>query len=319
MPDVNQLNELARQMRYDVLDMTGRWGGHPSSCFSAVEIMTALYFGGVVRYRPDDPSWAERDRVILSKGHAAPLLYSALVHAGYAPVEELQRFRQRGSGLHGHPIQGTFPGVEMTSGSLGQGLSFGLGHVLAGRLGGLDYRVFVVMGDGECEEGQVWEAAMAAAHYRAGRLIAIVDHNKYQQTGPISREMSLAPLANKWREFGWNVAEVDGHDVGAVIEVLQEVAPALTPNPSPVSTPQVLTGPGAGLVRGGKPSVVIAHTVKGKGVSFMEADYTFHGRALTPEQDARARAEIAKMDAGRPAAGDDGLSSMVDSHSSEYA
>jgi transketolase len=211
MPDAHELRDLTRQIRYDVLDMTGKWGGHPSSCFSSVEIMTALFFGGILRYHPEDPSWPERDRFILSKGHAAPLLYSVLARAGYAPVEELQRFRQRGSGLHGHPIQGTFPGVEMTSGSLGQGLSFGLGHVLAGRLSGLDYRVYVLMGDGECEEGQVWEAAMAAAHYQAGRLIAIIDHNKYQQTGPISREMSLAPLANKWREFGWNVVEVDGH------------------------------------------------------------------------------------------------------------
>jgi transketolase len=278
MPDMQSLKELARQMRYDVLDMTGKWGGHPSSCFSATEIMTALFFGGIVRYHADDPWWPERDRVILSKGHAAPLLYSALARAGYAPVEELQRFRQRGSGLHGHPIQGAFPGVEMTSGSLGQGLSFGLGHVLAGRLGGLDYRVFVVMGDGECEEGQVWEAAMAAAHYQADRLVAIVDHNKYQQTGPISREMSLAPLANKWREFGWNVAEVDGHGVGAVIEALGDLSP----------------GRGGGRGRGARPSVLIAHTVKGKGVSFMEADYTFHGRPLTPEQDARAREEIAR-------------------------
>ena len=163
MPENHELRDLTRRMRYDVLDMTGKWGGHPSSCFSAVEIMTALFFDGILRYRPEDPGWPERDRFILSKGHAAPLLYSVLVRAGYAPVEELQRFRQRGSGLHGHPIQGTFPGVEMTSGSLGQGLSFGLGQVLAGRLSGLEYRVYVLMGDGECEEGQVWEAAMAAA------------------------------------------------------------------------------------------------------------------------------------------------------------
>ena len=172
----------------------------------------------------------------------------------------------------------------MTSGSLGQGLSFGLGHVLAARLSGLDYRVFVLMGDGECEEGQVWEAAMAAAHYQADRLIAIVDHNKYQQTGPISREMSLAPLANKWREFGWNVREADGHDVGAVIEALREIS-GLSPH--------------EGAARGrdvDRPAVLIAHTVKGKGVSFMEADYTFHGRPLTPEQDVRARAEIAGRD-----------------------
>jgi transketolase len=297
MPDIHELRDLTRQMRYDVLDMTGKWGGHPSSCFSAVEIVTALFFGGILRYRPDDPWWPERDRLILSKGHAAPLLYSVLVRAGYAPVEELQRFRQRGSGLHGHPIQGTFPGVEMTSGSLGQGLSFGLGQVLAGRLSGLDYRVFVLMGDGECEEGQVWEAAMAAAHYRAGRLMAIVDHNKYQQTGPISREMSLAPLANKWREFGWNVTETDGHDLGAVIAALKGMAPSLLNPQYPKGTLSAIRNPQSKHGRvDGHPSVLIAHTVKGKGVSFMEADYTFHGRPLTPEQDARAREEIARND-----------------------
>jgi transketolase len=161
------------------------------------------------------------------------------------------------------------PGVELTSGSLGQGLSFGLGHVLAGRLSGLDYRSYVVMGDGECEEGQVWEAAMAAAHYGAGNLIAIVDHNKYQQTGPISREMSLSPFISKWASFGWSVQEVDGHDTGALIAALRA----------------------AQAVRE-QPSVIIAHTVKGKGVSFVESDYTFHGRPLTREQAEKARQEV---------------------------
>jgi transketolase len=267
--DIEALKELATELRLDVLTMTTRYAGHPSSCFSATEIMTALYFGGILRYRSQEPHWAGRDRCILSKGHAAPLLYAVLAHAGYFEHQELKRFRQIGSGLHGHPIQDSLPGVELTSGSLGQGLSFGLGHALAGRMSQLDYRVYVVMGDGECEEGQVWEAAMAAAHYKADHLIAIVDHNKYQQTGPIQREMALAPFAEKWRSFGWHVEEVDGHDIEALIATFEIV--------------QSVTG---------QPSVVIAHTIKGKGVSFVEADYTYHGRPLTPEQAERARQEI---------------------------
>jgi len=268
--DLNLLKDKARQLRLDILEMTTKAGsGHPSSSFSAVEILTVLYFGGILRYRPDDPWWPGRDRFIMSKGHAAPLLYAVLAHAGYFPREELWRLRTLGSPVQGHPIQGMLPGVEATTGSLGQGLSVGLGHVLGGRLNGLDYRVYVLLGDGECEAGQVWEAAMAAAHFKADRLTAILDYNKYQETGPISREMGLEPLAEKWRSFGWSVSEVDGHDLAAILYGLQAV-PAVT----------------------GKPSILIAHTVKGKGVSFVEADYTFHGRALTPEQAVKAREEI---------------------------
>lgn len=269
MPDHNDLKAIARQIRLDVLDITAGPGGHVSTAFSAVEIMTALYFGGVLRYHAGEPDWPGRDRFILSKGHAAPAFYPVLARAGYFPPAALAGFRKPGTGLHGHPIAGTLPGVEMTSGSLGQGLSFGLGCVLAGRLSGLDYRVFVLLGDGECQEGQIWEAAMAAAHWQADRLTAIVDHNKYQQTGPITREMSLAPFADKWRAFGWEVAEVDGHDIDAMIaalDVLKRVE--------------------------GRPQVLIAHTVKGKGVSFIESDYSFHGRSLSAEQDAQAREEI---------------------------
>jgi len=268
--DLNLLRDKARQLRLDILEMTTKAGsGHPSSSFSAVEILTALYFGGILRYRPDDPWWPERDRFIMSKGHAAPLLYAVLAHAGYFPRAELWRLRTLGSPVQGHPIQGLLPGVEATTGSLGQGLSVGIGHVLGGRLNGLDYRVYVLLGDGECEAGQVWEAAMAAAHFKTDRLTAILDYNKYQETGPISREMGLEPLAEKWRSFGWSVSEVDGHDLAAILYGLQAV-PAVT----------------------GKPSILIAHTVKGKGVSFVEADYTFHGRALTPEQAVKAREEI---------------------------
>jgi len=264
------LKEIARSLRLDILDTTTRAGsGHPSSSFSSVEIVTALYFGGILRYRPQDPWWPERDRFIMSKGHAAPLLYPALARAGYFPREEIWRLRQIDSPVQGHPIQRCMPGVEATTGSLGQGLSLGIGHVLGGRLNGLRYRVYVLMGDGECEAGQVWEAAMAAAHFKADNLTAILDYNKYQETGPISREMALEPLVDKWRGFGWSVSEVDGHDISALIRALR-------------AAQQIV----------GQPAIVIAHTVKGKGVSFVEADYTFHGRALTPEQAERAREEI---------------------------
>jgi transketolase len=268
--DLSTLREIARSLRLDILDTTTRAGsGHPSSSFSSVEIVTALYFGGILRHRPEDPWWPERDRFIMSKGHAAPLLYPALARAGYFPRQEIWRLREINSPVQGHPVYRLMPGVEATTGSLGQGLSLGVGHVLGGRLNKLDYRVYVLMGDGECEAGQVWEAAMAAAHFKADRLTAILDYNKYQETGPISREMALEPLVEKWRSFGWSVSEVDGHDIPALIGALDAVR-------------QVV----------GRPSIIIAHTVKGKGVSFVEADFTFHGRALTPEQAARAREEI---------------------------
>jgi transketolase len=268
--DLYTLKEKARQIRLDILDMTTVAGsGHPSSSFSCVEILTALFFGGILRYKPEDPWWAERDRFIMSKGHAAPALYSVLAHAGYFDREELWRLRQIDSPVQGHPIQGMMPGVEATTGSLGQGLSVGLGHVLGGRLNHLDYRVYVLLGDGECEAGQIWEAAMAAAHFKADRLTAILDYNKFQETGPISREMALEPLADKWRSFGWHVSEADGHDAGALIDSLQKLKSIQ-----------------------GKPAILIAHTVKGKGVSFVEADFTFHGRALNLEQAAKAREEI---------------------------
>jgi transketolase len=268
--DLVALNEIARSLRLDILDTTTRAGsGHPSSSFSSVEIVTAIYFGGILRYRPQEPWWPERDRFIMSKGHAAPLLYPVLARAGYFARDEIWRLRELNSPVQGHPIQGLMPGVEATTGSLGQGLSVGIGHVLGGRINGLKYRVYVLMGDGECEAGQVWEAAMAAAHFKADVLTAIVDYNKYQETGPISREMALEPFMDKWRSFGWGVSDVDGHDIAALIAALRA----------------------AQQVRG-RPSVIIAHTIKGKGVSFVEADFTFHGRALTAEQASRAREEI---------------------------
>jgi transketolase len=269
--DVGRLKEIATELRLDILESTTRAGsGHPSSSFSAVEILTVLYFAGILRYRPEEPLWPDRDRFIMSKGHAAPLLYPVLARAGYFDHGEIYRLRQIDSPVQGHPIQYMMPGVEATTGSLGQGLSLGVGHLLAARLDGREYRVFVLIGDGECEAGQVWEAAMAAAHFKTGSLIAILDYNKFQETGPIAREMALEPLVDKWESFGWHVLEAEGHDIPDLIEKVGEA-----------------------VRHDEKPSIVIAHTVKGKGVSFVEADPpAFHGRALKGEQVERAREEI---------------------------
>ncbi len=268
--DTLALREIARDMRLDILEMTTKAGsGHASSSWSATDIVTALFFGGVLRYRPDEPDWPERDRFIMSKGHAAPLLYAILARAGYFDREEIWRLREIDSPVQGHPIQGKMPGVEATTGSLGQGLSVGVGHVLGGRMNDLDYNVYVLLGDGECEAGQIWEAAMSAAHFKATNLIAILDYNKYQEMGPISREMGLEPLVEKWQSFGWHVFEADGHDMEDILAKL-EAAKAVND----------------------QPAIIIAHTVKGKGVSFVETDYTWHGRALNEDQAVLAREEL---------------------------
>ena len=266
----DELAGVARDLRLDVLDMTVRAGGHLSSCYSAVEIMVSLYFGGVLRYRPDDPTWVERDRFFLSKGHAAPLLYAVLARAGYFPHAKLEEFRGRNSQLYGHPIEGALPGIENTSGSLGHGVSFAIGHLHAARLRSLDYRCFVLLGDGECQEGQIWEAAMFAGHHGLKNLVAIIDFNGVQQNGPLQSILGLGDLADKWRSFGWSAFECDGHDLDDVTATLRACDAE------------------------DRPSVVIAHTVKGKGISFVEADHTFHGRQLTAEQASVAREELWK-------------------------
>jgi transketolase len=234
-----------------------------------VEILTVLFFAGILRYRSEEPMWPERDRFIMSKGHAAPLLYAVLARAGYFDHDEIYKLRQIDSPVQGHPIQYMMPGVEATTGSLGQGLSLGIGHILASRLSGMSYNVFVLMGDGECEAGQVWEAAMAGAHFKTDNLTALLDYNKYQETGPISREMALEPLVEKWESFGWQVFEVDGHDPEDLIDKMDRAV----------------------SVRG-KPTILIAHTIKGKGVSFVEKDFTFHGRALKGDQVTQALKEL---------------------------
>jgi transketolase len=268
--DAARLTELARTLRRDVLEMTTEAGsGHPSSSFSIVEIMAVLYFGGVLRYDPHNPHWPERDRFILSKGHASPILYAILAEAGYFPKSELMTLRKYGSPLEGHPNMRRLAGVEASTGSLGQGLSIGLGQALAARSAEQLYNVFVVTGDGELEEGQVWEAAMAAANLKVGNLVAIVDNNRFQQTSAVAHVTDPSLYAEKWRAFGWKTVEINGHDLNEVHQALVEAT-------------EYTDGPFA----------IIAHTVKGKGLHFMEIDFTWHGRAVPKNQLAAALEEI---------------------------
>ncbi len=264
-----ELTELAKKLRRHVITMIATAGsGHPGGSLSAADIIAVLYFK-VMRYDPQNPQWPERDRFILSKGHAAPILYAALAESGYFSVEELTTLRKLNSRLQGHTDRTTTPGVEMSAGALGQGLSFGIGTALAARLDARDYQVYVLLGDGECDEGQIWEAAMAAAHFKVDNLVAIVDHNKQQLDGWTQDIMNLEPLTEKWRAFNWNVIEIDGHNINQIQQALEE----------------------AKTIKG-KPSVIIAHTIKGKGVSFMENNIDFHGKAPTPEQAELALREL---------------------------
>src|SRR5262245_52644209 len=212
-----ELLARAKTIRKHIITSTTTAGsGHPTSSLSGVELAVALYFGGLLRHDPRNPHWPQRDRFILSKGHAAPLLYAVLAEAGYFPTDLLPTLRKLGSPLEGHPNMRRLPGVEASTGSLGQGLSIGIGHALAARLDGYDARTFVLMGDGEIDEGQVWEAAMAAAKYKLDNLVAVVDQNGYQQTGPTAEVLDLRPVPPRWEAFGWFAQEIDGHDLSAV-------------------------------------------------------------------------------------------------------
>ncbi len=264
-PATPELERFARTLRRHIIEMTTRAGsGHASSSLSMVEIVTALFFGGILRHQPDQPDWPGRDRFILSKGHGAPGLYAVLAERGYFPVSWLDDLRQIGSPLEGHPNMRRIPGVEASTGSLGQGLSIGIGHALAGRLDGLDYRTCVMIGDGEAQEGQVWEAAMTAATYGLARLTVILDRNHYQQTGAVRDVMpALEPLVQKWEAFGWHTTDIDGHDFDQIFEALANAERVIN-----------------------RPQIIIAHTVKGKGVRLIEEDpgNKKHGVALTEEE-----------------------------------
>lgn len=269
------LTETVRLLSRTIIEMTTRAeSGHPSTSLSAIDLLTALYFGGVMRHDPQHPHWPERDRFILSKGHGAPGLYAVLAEAGYFDKTMLSTLRTIGSPVEGHPNMRRLAGVEASTGSLGQGLSIGLGHALAARLDNRDYRVYVMMGDGESDEGQIWEAAMGAAKYKTANLTAILDYNKFQQTGASHDIMpSLEPVAAKWRAFDWHVQEIDGHDMTQILDAFQ-VAQSITE----------------------QPQMIIAHTLKGRGLSPFEEDPVSHkhGKALDEEEKATALAELDK-------------------------
>ena len=268
MVAVKELEEKAKKIRRYVLNMIHEAGsGHPGGSLSCVDVLTALYFH-VMDHNSSEPGGLDRDRFILSKGHAAPALYATLAEAGYFSVEELQLLRKGGSMLQGHP-DSKVPGVEFSSGSLGQGLSIASGIALAGKLDQKKYRVYTLLGDGECDEGQVWEAAMLASHYKLDNLVAIVDRNGLQIDGPTEKVMRLESISGKWKAFGWHVTEIDGNKMGEIITALNE----------------------AQGIRG-KPTAIIAHTFKGKGISFMEWIAGFHGRALSKEEMEKALEEL---------------------------
>ena len=274
--EIAALEDLARRIRVAVIRTVTRVKvGHVGGPLSSADILAALY-GRLLRIRPREPHWPDRDRFILSKGHSALGQYAAMALAGYFPLEEMFTFDQKGSRLQGHPDMNKLPGIDMSTGSLGMGLSAGLGFALAARHLGRDVRTWVLLGDGECQEGQVWEAAHVAPRFGADNLVAIVDHNKLQQFGWRGRDARdrLPPedpgaLAARFAAFGWRVLEVDGHDMGAVVSTLEAAA-----------RPE------------GRPSAVIAHTLKGRGVSFMEGDYAWHMGVPTSEQFATAMAEL---------------------------
>ncbi len=260
-----ELQEMAKKLRIAIIKTLHKsQSGHTGGSLSAIDLITTLYFHKM-RHNPADPAWDGRDRFILSKGHAAPSLYVALAEAGYFPTEDLMMLRRLGSHLQGHPDSKSTPGVEVPTGSLGQGLSMAVGMGLGLRVDGKGNRVYALLGDGELQEGQVWEAAMAGAHYRLDNLCAMVDANALQIDGEVAKVMNVAPIADKFRAFGWHALEIDGHDISAIIDALDA----------------------AETVKG-QPTVIVARTVKGKGVSFFENKASYHGVPPSDEELPRA-------------------------------
>jgi transketolase len=267
--NATDVSELARRIRVHVVRMTSRANSsHIGSSFSMSELLAVLYGGGMLRVDPARPDWPERDRFILSKGHGCAGLYAALSEAGFFPIEELDTFYLNGTRLAGHATT-TVPGVELSTGSLGHGLPVGTGMALAAKRAGESHRVFVLLSDGECDEGSVWEAALFAPQHKLDNLVVIVDYNKIQSLGTVKEVMDLDPFADKWRSFRWAVREVAGHDVQSIREALDAVP-----------------------FEEGRPSCIIAHTVKGKGVSFMEDKLLWHYRAPLGDDRAIAMREL---------------------------
>jgi transketolase len=266
--EIKALENRAKKIRQLIVKMLAQAGsGHPGGSLSSTDLLTCLYFA-VMRHNPQEPKWAKRDRFHLSKGHCCPLWYAILSECGYFPQEKLWTLRQLGSMLQGHPDWRT-PGVEVGSGSLGQGLSVAVGMALAARIDHEDYRVFCLLGDGEIQEGQIWEAAMAASHYHCDNLCAILDYNRFQIDGRICEIMELEPLAKKWQAFGWHTIEIDGHNIEQILSAFEEAKN-----------------------KKGKPTIIIATTTKGRGVSFMENVVDFHGRAPSKEEAEQALKEL---------------------------
>jgi transketolase len=266
---IEELEAMAVTIRCDIIEMIATANaGHPGGSLSAADIVTALYFR-VMRIDPTKLDWADRDRFILSKGHACPVWYAALAERGYFDRSHLNTLRQMNSILQGHPDMKRTPGIDMTAGSLGHGLSAGVGIALSGKLRKKDYHVWVVVGDGESQEGSVWEAAMASAKWKLDNLTAILDHNNLQNDDCVADEMPIEPVADKWRAFGWHVVEIDGHNMTEIVEALE----------------------GAKTFKG-MPTIIIARTIKGKGVSFMENVVDWHGKAPCREEAEQALEEI---------------------------
>ena len=265
---IRELEEKAKRIRRLIIKMLAKAGsGHPGGSLSSTDIVTCLYFSQM-RHNPRDPNWPQRDRFHMSKGHCCPLWYAILAEMGYFPEEKLWSLRTLGSILQGHPDWRT-PGVDVASGSLGQGLSVVIGMSLAARLDKASFRVYCLLGDGEIQEGQIWEAAMAAHHYKCDNLCAILDYNGYQIDGKVKDIMDLEPLIDKWQAFGWHTISIDGHNIGEILCAFDE----------------------AKTIKG-KPTIIIAKTIKGKGVSFMENVVDFHGRAPTEEEAKKALEEL---------------------------
>jgi transketolase len=267
--DINLLKEKARLLRIEILKMLTEAGsGHTGGSLSAADIVAALYFYKM-RHKPKDPKWRERDRFILSKGHAAPLLYAALALSGYFDKPLLKTLRKLGSPLQGHPCSKKLPGVEISTGSLGQGLSIANGIAIGLKLDKLNSRVYCLLGDGEIQEGQVWEAAMTASHYKLDNMCAIIDNNGLQIDGHCCDVMCIEPIVNKWAAFGWRVIDINGHDMEAILDAFDE----------------------AETIKG-KPTMIVARTVKGKGISFFEGKVQYHGVAPTCEELEKALKEL---------------------------
>jgi len=268
MADIGTLKNTAKTIRADILKMTSAAGsGHPGGSLSATDIITALYFYKL-KHNPKNPDWPDRDRFVLSKGHAAPALYSALARSGYFSASELKTLRKVGSMLQGHPEKEFCVGVEASTGPLGQGLSYANGIALAGRIDKKKYNVYVLMGDGEIQEGQIWEAAMSSAQFKLDNVIGILDNNGLQIDGFNDNIMSVKPIKEKWEAFGWHVIEIDGHDMKQIVDALDK----------------------ADTIKG--PVLILAHTIKGKGVSFMENQVGWHGKAANEEELKEALKEL---------------------------